>query len=234
MENKEVTAEELRLAQNMAFYNQGREVPDEAKRTIQAGRLKGFTDVNPMFRIKKLTELFGPCGIGWICPAERFWLEKADNGEVKAFCTVQLRYKLPDGTWSEPVMGIGGSSFVSKTKNGLEVSDECYKMAYTDAISVACKSLGIAADVYWEKDATKYTQAEDQAQRREMKKRERPVLVHGSELWKKVVAYFAARPDLEPAEVIRENYDVADAAMGRILAEIEQEIENKLNIEDNE
>ena len=30
------------------------------------------------------------------------------------------------------------------------------KMALTDAISVACKSLGIGADVYWNKDNTKY------------------------------------------------------------------------------
>ena len=26
-------------------------------------------------------------------------------------------------------------------------SDECYKMALTDALSVACKALGVAADV---------------------------------------------------------------------------------------
>lgn len=30
-------------------------------------------------------------------------------------------------------------------------------MALTDAISVACKALGFGADVYWAKDATKYT-----------------------------------------------------------------------------
>lgn len=29
-------------------------------------------------------------------------------------------------------------------------------MALTDAISVACKALGVAADVYWNMDATKY------------------------------------------------------------------------------
>lgn len=29
-------------------------------------------------------------------------------------------------------------------------------MALTDALSVACKALGIAADVYWDKDKTKY------------------------------------------------------------------------------
>jgi hypothetical protein len=33
-------------------------------------------------------------------------------------------------------------------------------MAYTDAISVACKMLGVGADVYWDKDTTKYDKQE--------------------------------------------------------------------------
>ena len=51
---------------NMKFYNMGRTVPDEAKKPISAGRLKGMTDINPMWRIKRLTEMFGACGIGWL------------------------------------------------------------------------------------------------------------------------------------------------------------------------
>ena len=36
-------------------------------------------------------------------------------------------------------------------------------MALTDAISVACKMLGMGADVYWYKDRTKYTAPEPEA-----------------------------------------------------------------------
>ncbi|MFQ7773921.1 MAG: hypothetical protein ACLRH6_01320 [Anaerotignum faecicola] len=50
---------------NMRYYNAGREVPDAAKKTIKGGKLNGFTDINPMWRIQKLTELFGVCGVGW-------------------------------------------------------------------------------------------------------------------------------------------------------------------------
>lgn len=232
---KEVTADNLRLQANMAYYEAGRKVPVEATKTIQAGKIKGFTDVNPMWRIKKLTELFGPCGIGWVCPADRFWLEPAAEGEVKAFCTVQLRYKVGDG-WSEPVLGIGGSTFIARTKNGLEVSDECYKMAYTDAISVACKSLGIAADVYYAKDRTKYDQAAEAAQPQQQprhtdgdrsrakaaKKAERPLLVQGGGLWKKVVDYFTKWGDLEVVDTVRANYDISDADLDRICREISE------------
>ena len=45
---------------------------------------------------------------------------------------------------------------VASESKGLYVNDECYKMALTDAISVACKGLGIGADIYWQKDNTKY------------------------------------------------------------------------------
>lgn len=67
-----------------------------------------------------------------------------------------------NGEWSEAIQGVGGSSFVTNEKNGLYTSDECYKMALTDAISVACKALGIGADVYWDKDSTKYNNIQPQ------------------------------------------------------------------------
>ena len=141
--------------ENYAFYNALREVPKEAKREIQAGRLKGKTDINPMWRIKALTDLFGPCGIGWKYEITWEWMEPGANGEIAAFVNINLYYKY-GGEWSEAIPGTGGSAFVASERNGLYTSDECYKMALTDAISVACKALGMGADVYWEKDATKY------------------------------------------------------------------------------
>ena len=65
-----------------------------------------------------------------------------------------------DNEWSKPIQGVGGSSFVTNERNGLYTSDECFKMAYTDALSIACKSLGMGADVYFAKDRTKYDQQE--------------------------------------------------------------------------
>ena len=51
--------------ENLDIYNDLRVVPEEAKKKIEGGKLKGKTDINPMWRIKALTERFGPCGIGW-------------------------------------------------------------------------------------------------------------------------------------------------------------------------
>ena len=50
--------------ENMSYYEMGRAVPEEAKKQFNNGSFSG-TDINPMWRIKKLTEMFGPAGIGW-------------------------------------------------------------------------------------------------------------------------------------------------------------------------
>ncbi len=139
---------------NLEIYNKYREVPAEAKKRISGGRMNGKTDINPMWRLKSLTEQFGPCGIGWYYKVINKWIEPYGD-EIAAFVDIELYVKV-DGEWSAPIAGTGGSMFVAKEKSGIHVSDECYKMATTDAISVACKQLGFGADVYWEADKSKY------------------------------------------------------------------------------
>ncbi len=147
---------------NLDLYNKVRSVPSEAKKNIGGGRLKGMTDINPMWRIKRLTEEFGVCGIGWKYTIDKQWTERLgtmDNGEheeIASFCNISLYVKV-DGEWSDAIPGTGGSMFLAKEKNGMYMSDECFKMALTDAISVACKALGFGADVYWQNDKSKYT-----------------------------------------------------------------------------
>ena len=142
--------------ENLELYDRIRQVPNEAQKTIGGGRLKGMTDINPMWRIKTLTENFGICGIGWKTQIIEKWIDKGEKSESVANVRINLFIKV-NGEWSDAIEGIGGSMFVAAEKMGLFTSDEAYKMAYTDAISVACKSLGMGADVYWNKDKTKYS-----------------------------------------------------------------------------
>jgi len=141
--------------ENLTIYNKFRVVPKEAQKEIIGGRLKGFTDINPMWRIKTLTEQFGLCGFGWKYEIISQELREGGNKEFAAFVTINLFVKV-DEKWSEAIPGLGGSSFVTNETKGLYTSDECFKMAFTDALSVACKSLGMGADVYFGKDRTKY------------------------------------------------------------------------------
>lgn len=151
---------------NMELYNLVREVPKNAQKTIKGGRLNGYTDINPMWRIQKLTETFGPCGIGWKYTIDREWSDAGANGEVCAFVDISLYYKW-NGAWSDGIPGTGGSSFVAKERAGLYTSDECFKMALTDAISVAAKAIGMGADIYWSAGRTKYDKEQETPKKQE-------------------------------------------------------------------
>jgi hypothetical protein len=125
-------------------------------KTIGGGRLKGMTDINPQWRLQAATDVFGPCGIGWWYTIKELWTAPGSDGQVMAFARVDVFYR--DGeTTSHPVEGIGGSMMISKEKDYLYTNDECYKMAVTDALSVAFKALGFGAEIYagrW--DGSKY------------------------------------------------------------------------------
>lgn len=147
---------------NMELFRQFEKTAEEAKKPIEAGRLKGFTDINPMWRFKRLTEVFGPVGIGWKYVITDKQIIPGADGVVSAFVDILLFYKC-NGEWSEGIPGTGGSSFVAKEKGGLYTSDECFKMALSDAIGTACKALGMSADIYFSKDRSKYTSAPEEA-----------------------------------------------------------------------
>ncbi|WP_314922986.1 hypothetical protein [Prevotella pallens] len=142
---------------NLSIFNNVRKVPDNALKQINAGRLKGMSDVNPVWRILAMTDTFGVCGVGWKYEITKQWTETYGN-EIKGFCNINMFIKV-DGEWSDAIPGTGGASFVAMERNGAYVSDEVYKMALTDALSVAMKSIGVAADIYFSKGAdlgTKY------------------------------------------------------------------------------
>lgn len=146
---------------NLQIYNRYRQVPQEAVKPFDNGKFKG-TDINTMWRIKCLTEQFGVVGFGWTVKVLRTWTELGANEEIMAFAEVEMKVKV-DGEWSEPFTATGGNLMVRlvKGKNGnpnyFTNNDEAFKMAITDAFGVACKYLGIGADIYWANDRTKYT-----------------------------------------------------------------------------
>lgn len=164
---------------NLDFYDSWRTAPKNALKNITAGNLKGKSEINPQWRIQVLTEKFGPVGFGWYTKITEHWSDtEVINGitERVAWVRLELYVKHPNtGEWSAAIEGIGGSKYAGNGR-GKELNDETFKMAETDAISVACKKLGIAADVYWEKDKTKYSQTDTQQQQQQQpKKTLRPI-----------------------------------------------------------
>jgi len=146
-------------------WNRLKQPPAWALKQIQAGRLKGKSDINPQWRYQAMTEVYGECGCGWKYSIDNLWFEEAAEGQRFAFAQISLQVKCSDGEWSDPIPGIGGHMLLQKEKSGIHANDEAYKMAVTDALSTAMKMLGVAADVYaglW--DGSKYAEAGPAAQ----------------------------------------------------------------------
>lgn len=110
--------------ENMEIYDRVKETPQTALKAISAGRLKGMSDINPMYRIQKLTETFGPCGFGWKYTITNKEIMEGANGEKIAIVDIDLYVKW-NGEWSEAIPGTGGSSFIANERNGAYTSDEC-------------------------------------------------------------------------------------------------------------
>lgn len=141
--------------EKMKIWDSVSQPPPDALKPITGGRLKNMTAISPQWRYKAATEIFGPCGIGWKYTIDRLWLDPSGI-EIIANASISLYFK-HDGEWSEPIPGIGGSKLLAQEKAGAYNCDEAYKMAVTDALSVALKMLGFGADVYmgsW--DGSKY------------------------------------------------------------------------------
>ena len=181
---------EEQLNRNVRFYARVKEVPKEAQKSFDNGRFSG-TDINPMWRIQMLTELFGPCGFGWWTQNVKYEFVEADvtqppsannptitKKETSVFCELELVIKDPEtGEVSQPIYGVGGNTYIAWGKYGPRASDEAKKMAYTDALSIACKSLGFGHNVWYQNDKTKYTindVSKNEAPKEEPKKTEEP------------------------------------------------------------
>ena len=136
---------------SMEKWNKLSRPPASALKEIKGGRLSGKTDISPQWRYKAMTEVYGECGIGWSYSIDRLWLEDGVEGEKVAFAQISLC------TGDKVIPGIGGSMLIAKEKGGMHTNDEAFKMAVTDALSVAMKMLGVASAIYegmW--DGSKY------------------------------------------------------------------------------
>lgn len=152
------------MCENLKTWNKVKQVPAEFTKEIGFGKLKGKSDINPQWRLMAMTQAFGQVGHGWTYRIVRTWSEPhPTDGSVMCFAEVAVKTKV-DGEWGQEFSGIGGSEIVEKNKNGLQSNDDGYKMAVTDALSVAFKAVGVASDVYLGNfDGAKYARNIDKA-----------------------------------------------------------------------
>lgn len=132
----------------------GKTDPAHTKGFKRAGGFSG-TAIKPMWAYRRMTEEFGPCGVGWGVDEPQFQVVPGHNSEVLVYCTASVWYKADDGK-AESVFGVGGDKIVTYIKANeqynrperWENDDEAFKKAYTDAVTNALKLIGVGADVH--------------------------------------------------------------------------------------
>jgi hypothetical protein len=167
---------------------------DKLKDVTDTEALKGFTrsggfsgtDINPTWRMERMTEVFGPVGWGWGYQVVRRWTETfktVKKGEIPiVFTTVRCWY-VPTGEqpyWPKNEDGISdrrnppiNALWTGEQDGGTEVTDrgtdEVYKQAITDGFGKTCAQVGLGAAIYRGKwDDSKYK--EDQERFSQMEK----------------------------------------------------------------
>lgn len=131
----------------------GRTDPAHTKPFKRSGGFSG-TAIKPIWTERRLTETFGPCGIGWGCDEPQFTTMPA-NDEVLVYCTLRCWYK--DGDRVGVLYGVGGDKVIVKEQRGPRADDEAFKKAFTDALGNAFKHLGAGADIHMGRfDDSKY------------------------------------------------------------------------------
>lgn len=139
MANKPKVAASEVEGDNTKIWNQICRTPSEyGKQFTRAGGFTG-TSIDPVWRIRTLTELFGPCGKGWGFVQEDQWSD-GGSGAYVVYVRGHLWY-MEDGERYQTMSHTGGTVCDRSP-------DEAYKMAETDALGKCCLDLGMAADIY--------------------------------------------------------------------------------------
>lgn len=119
------------------------------------------TQIDPTYRLQQMTAMFGPVGQAWSILEPKFDVIPGYGDEKLVFCTVGIVFP-KDGDVYNPgtTYGVGGDYIVRNAKDeGAKPrsTDEAFKMAFTDALGNAMKTLGLGADVFMgQMDDAKY------------------------------------------------------------------------------
>ena len=120
---------------------------------VQTCALPICTAVSPVHIAERLTQIFGPVGLGWGFEVRDIHYIPVEKPEV-VYVSVEVWWKLdgvtnkgdPNGRAS--FQHVGGGMLQKGGKNGIRYDDEAVKGAVTDAIGKAFTYLGAAADIH--------------------------------------------------------------------------------------
>lgn len=139
------------MTDNLEIWNRVSKTPPSETKPI-TGKAYDGTSPDPYYLIKKATEVFGPCGIGWGFNIIDERIENGTGEERMSLVRIRLWY-VHNGQRGE-VEHCGGTPFSGRRQSrdgapGKPFADEdAVKKSVTDALTKALSLLGFAGDIF--------------------------------------------------------------------------------------
>jgi|21_taG_2_1085346.scaffolds.fasta_scaffold16502_2 hypothetical protein len=124
--------------------------PSKTKGFVGKGGFSG-TAINPTYVKERLTQRFGPVGLGWgykVIDEEIIKGHKVGDNQYQVHkVLIEFWYRF-GGMRSEPMQAFGQTTICGENKRGWFTDEEAPKKSLTDALMKAVSDLGMCADIH--------------------------------------------------------------------------------------
>jgi hypothetical protein len=157
------------MTDNLALWHSIEKTPPSEVKEITGKAYKGNSP-KPHYIVRKATETFGPCGIGWGFNIVSERLEEGAGGEKVHIAHIRVWY-VWDGKRGE-VEHVGQTMFCGTRSSGKPYTDEdAPKKSVTDALVKALSMIGFAGDIFSGRyDDSKYINELEREEREERRR----------------------------------------------------------------
>ena len=100
------------------LFESAEKPPSDALKLIEAGKLKGKNEISPLWRMKKMTDMFGQYGNGWKIEIIEKWKEPIESTKeviIQVAINLYTRNRRT-GEWNAPSPAFGAKKHTCSPK----------------------------------------------------------------------------------------------------------------------
>jgi hypothetical protein len=134
------------MSDNKALWNRVCVTDPKAVKAITGKQYKGNSP-KPFWIVERMTDEFGPCGIGWGFTILNERMERLSETDLLHVAVVRLWYMLEGKRGELEQIGQTKATY-KKSDGGLMVDEDAPKKSVTDALVKCASYLGFAGDIF--------------------------------------------------------------------------------------
>jgi len=134
------------MSDNKALWHRAFKTDPDAVKAITGKQYKGNSP-KPYWIVERLTEEFGPCGIGWGFTILNERMERLTETDILHVAVMRLWYTLAGVRGEFEQIGQTKAAY-KKADGGMMVDEDAPKKSVTDALVKCASYLGFAGDIF--------------------------------------------------------------------------------------